>query len=736
MEEERVIIKKKGSLLGRIVAFLLAFILGIAAGIGGLVGAGYFIANKKTVKELFGYANADYSAFVGEEYAEKTVWEAIGAAFTTLKGFSGGTTTLNDLNAISPMVGNYMQSFVESAKNSYGVDLNNSGSFMDVPVTQLNEHISKCIQNTPMSDMLAKMGTGNDIINTLCYGVEGEDYTVDENGNIQMLNGKTPLTVGEFAGEKLNERLNAMPVDSLIKVKTEDATMCAIAYGASHRYTISENENGEKSVQMNQRFYDFDGTGFTDDNGNAVTATSEQVAETEDLILTFEDGSKQYLQKPQTRSAENRYLVYEAVETENGVEKGNALLFKKTTIGQLEDDSAAVINNIALKDALGVTHQSHKMMIAIAYGEENIDYTYEKDTDGNITGILCEAPRTIGDLRNNSRSLIDDIYLTNVITPETDNKITMYLLYGKENLHYQVNGEGAVDMLQKKVAVGADGKVYNEYGEELAYAEGVGAAGAWTGYIQKDAESNTLAEYALDKNGFVADERTTIEVSGESLELYHIYENGVAVTYKGTQMKDLSGDSTLLSNLTGRLTLGEVMKNADENKILAHLKNSTIDDLPQAANALTVGQVFDDDMHFKNERGEYTDKNGTVVSNKIDALKPTWKYLIRTQNADGSISHRYDYKITSEMGDMVDNIEKNMQNTPIDTMNEDGVLQTSETLRQTEIKPEIIALILAKVDPSFPAEYTTVGQFTVKQLTVYVDVFMNSDTYELMEDQS
>lgn len=738
MEEERVVYKKKGSFIGRLLAFLLAFILGIIAGIGGLVGAGYFVTKKKTVKELFGYAKADYSAFVGEDYAQKTVWDAIGSAFTTLKGFSGGTTTFNDLNAISPLIGDFMQTFVDSAKSAYGIDLNNSGNFMDVPVTQLNEHISNCIQNTPMSDLLGAMGTGNKVVTALCYGVEGEDYYIDENNQIQMYDGKKALTVGEFAGEGLTTRLSSLPVDTLIDVKTTDATMCALAYGPNHRYTITENEQGASEVQMNQAYYDFDGTAFIDDNGETVSATSTPIAETEDYILSFEDGTKQYLQKPQTRSVENRYLVYKAVETETGVEKGEKILFKKTTVGQLENDSASVINNISLKDALGVTHTSHKVMIALAYGEADTDYTYEKDTEGNIIGIQCENPRTLGDLRTNGKTLIDDISLTNVMTPNADNNITMYILYGKKNMHYQVNGDGAIVPLQKKVAIGADGKVYNEYGEEITYATATGSGTVWTNYTQTDADGNVLAEYSLDKNGFVTDEKTKTLVNGEELDLYHVYENSEKVMCKATQLKDLSGDSKLLSNFTARLTLGDVMKNADGNKILAHLKDSTIDNLPTAANNLTVGDVFDDDMHFKNEHGEYTNKDGVVVANKQDALKPTWKYLIRTQNPDGSDStiYHYDYKITSEMSAMVENIEMNMQNTPINTMHTDGVLQTSETLRTTVVNETVRALIIAKVDPNFPTSYTTVGQFTIKQLTVYVDVLMNVAKYEEMADLS
>ena len=229
MEQEQVVVKKKRSFLARLLSFLLAFILGIIAGIGGLVGAGYFVAKKKQVKELFGYAKKDYTAFVGEDYAQKTVWDALGGAFTTLKGISAGATTLNDLNYISPLVGGYVERFVDATKRDYGIDLNLAGDFMEVPIKGLNEHLGKCIEKTPMCDLLGAIGSGNKVVTALCYGVENEDYYIDENGVIQIYDDKTPLTVGEFAGEGLTTRLSALPVDTLIDVKTTDSTMCAIA---------------------------------------------------------------------------------------------------------------------------------------------------------------------------------------------------------------------------------------------------------------------------------------------------------------------------------------------------------------------------------------------------------------------------------------------------------------------------------------------------------------------------
>ena len=59
-EQEQKIVekpKKKGGFLGKFVALLLGFILGIAAGLGGLVGAGYLIVSKYTVKKTVETAN-------------------------------------------------------------------------------------------------------------------------------------------------------------------------------------------------------------------------------------------------------------------------------------------------------------------------------------------------------------------------------------------------------------------------------------------------------------------------------------------------------------------------------------------------------------------------------------------------------------------------------------------------------------------------------------------------------
>ena len=84
MSYEKIKVVKKGSFFGKLFLFLFAFILGAVSSIGAVVGVGYYAATKKSVKDIFNYAGMDYSAYITDEYAEKTVWDPVGAAYNDL----------------------------------------------------------------------------------------------------------------------------------------------------------------------------------------------------------------------------------------------------------------------------------------------------------------------------------------------------------------------------------------------------------------------------------------------------------------------------------------------------------------------------------------------------------------------------------------------------------------------------------------------------------------------------
>ena len=767
-EEPEVIVKKKGGLLGKVVSLLLGVVIGAVGALGGTAGLGYYLATKKTIDEVLDYANVNeslYNEYISSEYTSKTLLDAILTTANVLIGFKDGTGTLGDLAAISPLIETKVLEFIESGKDAYGINFeyDEEHQIMNTPINEINQYIHDCILNTTVGDLFLKFGDGNDILDALCYGIEGEDYTVNEDGSIQMLDGKTQMLISDFAGGGLNERLDTLPLDTIMTIDLGDPTICAIAYGAEHRYTVVTDEtDGTKTVTMNQLYYTLeetdDGIMVYDDNGDLVNENTETVTynvtkvtvsdstayvlasttavaqpSAEEGESAEESGSEQTEATPivtkqllygfdkNGESAEDgKYYVYEAKEDAEGYTYGKAVSFAKTTVGDLQNDSAGIINHIALKDALKVDHNSHPILIALAYGED-FEYTY--DSENNKTGITTDAPlRTVGDFRENSKSFIDEIALTSVITPKTDDKIIMYLLYGKQDVHYELN-DGKVEMLQKQVAVDADGKVYNEYGEELAYAQGTASS-----YTQKDKDDNVLATYTL-----TVITGKTLKIGETETPLYYVSdENGNAVKYETTRMKDLSGDSALLSNMTSRLALGDIL-DVGNNKILRNLSDVTITNLPTAIDELTVGEVFDEDMHYKNIEGAYVTKDGVLVAveNKSDALRSTWKYLIRTKKDDGSVTYHYDYRITADMTSMIENIEYNMQHTSLNEMNEDGVISTSKDLRNTEIDSNVIAAMrrvgneyTAAFDNILDAENPTLGLLTVDQVIVYLEFYM------------
>ena len=155
-------------------------------------------------------------------------------------------------------------------------------------------------------------------------------------------------------------------------------------------------------------------------------------------------------------------------------EEATQVKFKKTMLGDLTEDSSAIINNIYLKDALDVTYDPqhpendpHDILFSLAYGTEGVNYTVDPVTK-EIKMIGDAQPRTIGDLRERGTDIINDVAISDIMHAKHDDKLSMYLLYGKEGIHYALDEQDNMSMLQQYIAISDDGtKVYNEYGELL-----------------------------------------------------------------------------------------------------------------------------------------------------------------------------------------------------------------------------------------------------------------------------
>ncbi len=336
---------------------------------------------------------------------------------------------------------------------------------------------------------------------------------------------------------------------------------------------------------------------------------------------------------------------YDLVSDGNGgytveVTPGRTVTYR--TLDELSNDSDRIINGILVADALSVTPQSDKILITLAYGKEGKDYKVE---GGKIVMLGDSKPRDLSDLSGDIGTILDDVTLEDVMDPDFDTPIVMYMLYGREDVHYKVvetGGVKSVAMLQQRVAIYGD-KVYNPYGEEIV------------GTLNTTAKTFTVdgVTYKYKDTPVEAMTNTTpLELADGTLVSYsylYIEENGsdAPVYYEAISIGDLSseeGEENHLSLATARLTVKEMLggTTADDNFLLRHVEDYTIDELPEAIENLRFTDVYARDIYKTEKKGEETyfvKKDGSLTTYNVDekltdeqkaelVVTSTWWYLL------------------------------------------------------------------------------------------------------------
>ncbi len=426
-QETVVVYKNKSGFFGKLVALLLGLIFGIAATVGGVAIFGWFtytkapIANSiDTVNGLLG-TNIDYTQYINGSYGEKTLKDLVGDTITAVDKVSKGEGTLNTLNEISPLVGktvvgdgtegntglvgmlaNYaIIADPEAVMNRIIVKPAGTPDSPDNKDVYLTDYLKDRIDNAYMGDIIQAFGYEmNDVIKTICYGAEGIDYYVDEKGEIQMIHPEKKITLSQFLGDGLDEQIKLLPLDAFIAISfPSDTVMCMLAYGAEYRYEKTLDANG--NVVMKQVFYEGAGDPFalTDDEGNDVTANIVSGADNPqngivlNHIVTQGEETITKTRYLQYNATDGRYYAFEEATYETPI------LFEKNTVGMLSDGTDKLIGGIYVKDLLNVTASSERVMIALCYGKEGVDWQFNADKTA-IDMIGDSKPRTVNDLKN------------------------------------------------------------------------------------------------------------------------------------------------------------------------------------------------------------------------------------------------------------------------------------------------------------------------------------------------
>ncbi len=449
--------KQGGGFFGKFVAALIGVIIGIIAAIGGVGIFGWCTYAKTpiktsvdTVNGILG-TNVNYADYIDGSYGEKTIADLVGDTVNAIDQISKSEGSLNTLNAISPLIGKIVIGD-GTAENTGLVGTLATYAIIADPATVMErilvkpegtpdsddnkniyliDYLLSCVNDASLGDLIQALGyETNDVIKTLCYGIEGTDYTVNDEGKIEMINGATKLTIGEFLGSGLDEQIQLLPLDAFIPIKfPTDTVMCMLAYGPEYRYEKELDANG--NVVMTQVFYEVKSDSpfvLMDDEGNEVAILSGADNPQGGIVLEHTVG------EGENATTQTRYLRYDATDGKYYAFKEQTyetpILFEKHTVGMLQKGTDSLIGGIYIKDLLNIDHTSDRIMITLGYGKEGVDWEY--DADGKIQMIGERTPRTVNDLKDGNLfneltlkdMLGDDVNSNQILLKLADTKLT------------------------------------------------------------------------------------------------------------------------------------------------------------------------------------------------------------------------------------------------------------------------------------------------------------------------
>ena len=727
---------------------IIALGLGVVIGVGGVVGGGYLAITRpvgSTMKTVSGFVGINYdeqikNKLLSEEFEDKTILELAKELAKVVKD-----KNLVGITNISPVVEEYVDKLVNNMNSEFGVAMD-STALIETPFTELPAYLGETFRTTPLGNMLLATSNADElepILMELCYGEEGTHYYIDENGDVVMNEGYSPATFETF-GTDTNAMINNVSLAAVLP--SNDILMLSMAYGKEGvTYQVEKNEDGTTKtdkdgypvVTMLPMYYTYDGTQVYDYNGGVVDCT----------IATLEDSEfLQMVKAPSYNGAgENTYYLKEIdgkyyAYTEPS-EEATQVKFKKTMLGDLTEDSSAIINNIYLKDALDVTYDPqhpendpHDILFSLAYGTEGVDYTVDSVTK-EIKMIGDAQPRTIGDLRERGTDIINDVAISDIMNAKHDDKLSMYLLYGKEGVHYALDEQDNLSMLQQYIAISDDGtKVYNEYGELLQVANG-----ETEGYTLTD---TTFTDIYGHTYTYQMDPTKTVKTNNGQMKAYNLFhEDGTAAMFAKHSLGELAGGDNLISRLTDRLSLNEVLHdvNLAENKFLKHVSDCPVNEIPNELMKISIVDMFSEEIYgegavkYEGETplpavGGGVIENGDFYTVEADGnhkaeMKSTWKYLLTDPNGNMKPG---DYKAAEDMDKLLSNMTANVENATLRDLKTDEIIHgLSDEMLNTKVRASIGGYTLPLPTGAVAGE-TTMGDLTVTEMLNYTSAMVSA----------
>ncbi len=755
---------------GKLLPFLLGILAGVLA-VGGAVAGVVLYVLKKPMKDTLNLVDGSgklyetlfdlETGWLDPSYADKRAGDLLVDLMRAADAVSAGGS-LSELATISPKVGSTVDSLLEET-DKFALPLEKE-VLLEKPVDEIFPYVQDSFMAAPLGGLLSGMSgepIEDGMLLTICYGAPSHYDTVkNEDGSVEYVM-KDIVYIYEDkdltdtdATKKLYDidgKLVKGSFDYATKTLTVDDGDGDPSNDVVHYLKLLSSENGKETYNVysdaateKKLTYSFATVGdLTGDTASLV----------DDLYLCDVMG----LYNTKNTHPVLLSLAYGSENTDYTVDKdGNVKpITTPRTVGELKHENEDLINSILLKDALSVDAGSHSVMLALAYGVKDVDYKIE---NGKVVEI--NSPRTIGDLINGGDDLLNDIRLADIMGAKTSSAVNMYILYGRENVHYVLDDAKKPVMLEKKIAVFEDGtesKVYNEYGEPIAgsvdvvnkkYVDGTGTEYQYAP-LPTDEKSKHLVKTVKTTDGKVATLYYLQDLDGKSVG-----------KYEPTTLEALSGENNLISNVNTRLTVGELVgkETAGKNTFLKHMQDETISSLPTAVENLTISQVYGDEIYQTNEQGQFVDFLGNPILNEEDygkrAVKGEWWYLLHDyehcqsgaeghETCDGmhcehndpecipnSPGHENCYRnnetcigdyTIKNMSGLISNMRKNMEIVSLYELHHDGMIDLTLDTMDTEIMSKIV---VPGRDPFVinhaPENKDHLGELTVQEMLDYI----------------
>ena len=711
--------RKKGGFWGKFLAVVLGFLFGIIVTIGSIAAVGYYLVARMTIRQGIEFVgnltgkDVDYTDYITDEYANETVMGLVGELQKLSESLSDKTITLADLNAISPLVEKQVTDLSARLAADFRIPLAVNSAYHGEDGSVLDEE-------------------GNVIIDA-----SGNVVKKDENGRAdftgkdgEMLVGLMDLPFGE---------ISTFLVDSLAPVQV----------GA----VLSAPEVG--MLTPNSENYDLLMLVCYGDKGNYKTNQAG------DIVLD-ENGNAEML--------------------------GGA---KATTFGNLlgfggSGGMEAIIQNMSvagLMEATGSLDDSDELVRALLYGVEGVHYAVGTegeiemlrvgiavyggaayDRGGNLLpgaveetegGYLYTDGDTVYRLERQSKESIEieteegPLSLPLLIAEDETGEEVFY----KPHTIGDLSGENSlISGITKDLTIGQ----FMGDGEQSSLSA---AISAWkiddlndqdkimslkiADVIGVDENSPAVLQAMRDRDWTLADlnDKDTFNqlALGEVIEIDESNPDTPAllVSLQNTSIGELS-------DAVNRLTLVELLgeDQVEKSSILRNLADSTAKTLADDISALSIAQVFEDKVYKTDGDGNYLDENGNVLYyNDTDGnwytspdfaadtrservLTGTWRYLLTGDKA----AEEYTLE---DIGDLTANMTANVQRAALNDLYADGVIQTQDgsgdltfltekILYEATVSVGGIRYTVLSIDPAKFSDKQTIGELTIQELIDYV----------------